>query len=236
MVTAHLDVRGPAVSAAGEASRRWNLVWAASGLLFVALFGAGFLVATFVASPSYPSAFASSATVERFVAPNGAELRLLSFLYGLAAVALLVFSAAIAAFIRRAAGEVSTLPWLALGGGMLAATFLLLSALLLWTLGRAETEEDLPLLLALHDLAYLTGGPGHVLAFAAFIGASSAAALRLRALPRWLAWVGIATAAASLLTVTALLWEPAAFLLPFARTLTYLWIAVVSLLFARTAA
>ena len=51
-------------------------------------------------------------------------------------------------------------------------------------------------------------------------------------LPRWVALVGLAAAAVSILSITALLWEPATLLLPLGRVLSYIWI-VVSLLLAR---
>jgi hypothetical protein len=225
--------RRPAIELETTSRREWNL-WAASGPLFVALFGVGFLVANVLASPPWPSAFASSATVERFVVANSDEIRTLSFLYSAAALALLAFVAAVAALLRRAADR-SVLPWLALGGGILAATFLLLSALLDWMLARSETAAEPVLLLALADLTYLTGGPGHVLALATFLAAASVVAMQVHVLPRWIAWAGIAAAVPSALAATALLWEPGAFFLPLGRALTYLWILAVSAVLARTA-
>jgi hypothetical protein len=115
---------------------------------------------------------------------------------------------------------------------MLSAAFLLLSALALWLLTRPAADEEPAVIRALHDLAYIAGGPAHIISFAPFVGASSIAALKTRTLPGWLGWLGIAAGALSLLSVTALLWEPAAYVLPLARVLSFAWIFFVSLVLA----
>ena len=106
----------------------------------------------------------------------------------------------------------------------MAAAFTQLSALFLWVLARPVTVEEPALLGALHDLAYLTGGPAHVLSFAPFIGASPIAMWHRPILFRWLTWVGIAASGLSLLSVFALLWEPATLFLPLGRMLAFVWI------------
>jgi hypothetical protein len=212
--------------------KRQGMIAAACGFGFLALFAIGFVVLNLVASDFYPSPFDDAAKIERYFAENRSEARTVAFFYAVAAVALLCFAAYLADLARRSEGEMGALPGLALGGGVVAAVFLMISALCLWLLGREATLENPALVRALHDLAYLAGGPAHVIAFAPFLGASSVAGLRSRVLPGWIAWLGIAAAATSLPTVGALLWEPAAYLLPIARLLTYAWIFAVSLALA----
>lgn len=207
--------------------KRQGMVAAACGLGFLALFGAGFIVFNVFVSEPYPSVYDPGAEIERFVAENRSEVRVVGFFFSLAAALLLVFAAFLAALVRRSAGEMGALPELTLGGGVVAAAFLLLSALGLWVLGREATAAEPALVRALHDLVYLAGGPAHVVSFAAFLGPISVAARRSRVLPGWIAWLGGAAAALSLLSVTALLWEPAAYVLPLARLLTYAWIFAV---------
>ena len=49
-----------------------------------------------------------------------------------------------------------------------------------------------------------------------------------RFLPRWLMWTGLVLSAAAELSVFALIWEPAVFLLPVARFLGLLWMLAMA--------
>lgn len=222
----------PTTTTRGEASSSGS-PWALSGLLFIAMFAIGFVFLNVFSTESYPVPFdTTTAEVARYVTENDDLIRWVSFFYGVAAIVLLGFAAVVTAHVRRSAVEVRSLTELAFGGGILAAAFLLLSALALWLQTRPPADEELAVVRLLHDLAYITGGPAHVIAFGPFVGASSMAAWKTGALPRWIAGLGIAAGAVSLLSLTALLWEPAAFVLPAGRVLTFAWIVVVSLVMA----
>jgi hypothetical protein len=86
---------------------------------------------------------------------------------------------------------------------------------------------------ATFDLAFLTGGPAHVLWLAPFIGASSVAALTTPIFPRRVAWLGVAAATVSLLSVASLILEQAQYLLPIGRFGGFIWIIAVSVALAR---
>ena len=204
-------------------------LWALSGVLFVALFVAGLVFGNVLSPEPYPSPFAPSAEIESYFTESGAAVRALGVLQILAAISLLGFAACVAAFVRRAAGEGSALSGLALGGGVLAAAFFLLSGLLSWALSRPVTVELLTLVRALHDLTFLAGGPAHVSLLGLFVGAGSIAASKTKVLPRWIDWVGIVAAVLSLLSVASMLWTPVTVLLPLGRLLSSVWIVAVSL-------
>ena len=61
------------------------------------------------------------------------------------------------------------------------------------------------------------GGPAHVLAVAVFLGASSLAVFTTDVLSEWVAWLGLGGAAVSAATVLAMVWYPAAWILPITR-------------------
>jgi hypothetical protein len=207
-----------------------------SGVIFVALFGVGFIFATVLVTEPYPSPFGPPfgfpTGIERYFTNNRTQVEAMSFVYSLAALALLCFAAVVARVVRWAEGEEGVLSGLALGGGVMAAAFALLTALFIWVLARPRTVEEPILLHAMHDLAYLAGGPAHVLALTPFVGASALAMLNKHIVPRWISWMGIAAAVLSLLSVTALLWESATLLLPLARVITFVWISAISLVLA----
>lgn len=182
---------------------------AATGALFVGLFGIGFLISIVLSTTRYPSPFDSAAAIERYFAENRSEERALSLVQTIAAMSLLIFSGYVAALVRRSTDGEGALPWLALAGGIAFSLSLLLRAV--------------------HDLAYLAGGPGHVVAFAPFVAAASVAALRSGTLPAWIARLGLIAAVPSLLSALALVSEAAAYSLPLARMVTFAWIGAVSL-------
>lgn len=214
---------------AGSSLRLWS--WA--GVLFVVLFLAG-LVVSETGSGAFPSPFSDAAAIQKFFTENHDTMLLLSVLEAFAAVALLAFAAALAAYGRQAAGLDSPLPAMALASGALAAVFLLVPALLQWTTVRTHTLAEPGIVRVLHDLAFLSGGPAHVAALGLMIG-SAAAAGRRAAMPGWLSGVGLAVAVLSVLSLLALVVQPVIYVLAVARFVGFAWIVVASFLIIRRA-
>jgi hypothetical protein len=158
---------------------------------------------------------------------------MLGFHQVLSAISLFVFAACVAAFVWRTAIGTRTLSGLTLGGGTLAAAFLLLAALLSWVLALTVSEGEPAHASTLHYLIFLSGGPAHLASLASFVGAGSIAALRTKALPGWISWVGIAAAAISLLCLVSLVWYPASIFIPLGRVLSFVWSVAVSVVLVR---
>jgi hypothetical protein len=204
---------------------RWFVV--GSGLAFLGLLGVAFFFAAIRPSAMYPSPFWPSSRIERFFAENSAAVRALGTVHTLIALSLLSFGTSATGLLREDAGESVPFFWAALGGVIVASAFFMLSAILVWALSRPAIAESPPLLRTVHDLAYLAGGPAHVLAVAVFLGANSFAIFATDVLPDWIAWLGIVGAGASGLAVVTMLWQPAAWMLPLARVLLAAWILSV---------
>jgi hypothetical protein len=202
-------------------------------VFFVALFIAGLVLSGVLAPAPYPLPGASSAEIMRYFSEGRTAVLTLGFLQALSAISLIVFAACVAAFVRGTASGTRTLSWLTLGGGILAAAFLLLAALLSWVLALTASEGGAALAGTLHYLIFLAGGPAHVASLAPFVGAGSVAALRAKALPRWISWVGIAAAAISLLCLVSLIWYPASIFIPLGRVLSFVWSIAVSVVLIR---
>jgi hypothetical protein len=207
--------------------------WALSGVFFVALFIAGLLLSGMLAPAPYPLPGVSSAEIVRYFSEGRIAVLMLGFLQGLSAISLFVFAACVAAFVRGTATGTRTLSGLTLGGGALAAAFLLLAALLSWVLALTVSEGGVALASTLHYLIFLAGGPAHVASLAPFVGAGSIAALRTKALPGWISWVGITAAASSLLCLLSLVWYPASIFIPLGRVLSFVWSVAVSVVLVR---
>lgn len=174
--------------------RVWQRLWAASGVLTVALFASGLLFGDLLGTTNFPALDASTSAVRRYFLENASEVRALSFFHLLSAIALVAFAANIYAYLRRASRAPSGVAASALAGGVVAAVFLLLSALCYRTLAEPAVASDAPLAHALLVLSYLTGGPAIAVALLPMIGVVAAATLRERILARWTGWLGVLTA------------------------------------------
>src|SRR6266542_4610093 len=146
-----------------KASDRW---WAASGVAVVALFVLGLVFADLVASPGFPAYDASLERIDAFFIDDRAEAIGISVCHGLSAAALLVFVADVHELLRRRRTAETRLSTLALGGGIAASVFLLLSAVLYWTLTRAEVAREPGVAQAVLVVSYLAGGQALALSFA----------------------------------------------------------------------
>ena len=205
------------------ASKKQRNPWALSGVLFAAFFIASLVLGGVLASGPLPLPGAPAADVARYFTESRAAVLVAGLLQVLSAVSLFVFVAPVAAFVRRIAGERRAPPRLASGGGALAAVSLLVSALLGWVLALTAASLELNLVGTLRSLNFLTGGVAHVVSLGLFVGATSIAALRAEALPRWILWLGLVAAALSILSLASLIWFPATILLPLGRLLSLIW-------------
>lgn len=156
-------------------------------MVFVGLFAAGLLFADVLASSVYPSFGAGDVEIVSYFRDSTLQVRALSLLHSLAAVALVIFAVHISSVIRRADETAERLGALALVSGAMAATFLLLSAVLFWAMALPVATTNPDLLRVVLALSYLAGGlPAFMLPLAVFVGASTVG-LRARLIPKWLA-------------------------------------------------
>lgn len=208
-------------------SRRQGNPWALGGVLFAVFFIAGDVLRSMLTSDALPLPGASAAEVARYFTGSQTAVIAVGLCQVLSAASLFVFVAPVATFVRRAAGDRVALPRLASGGGVLSALFLLASALL----GVALTAAGLGLGLVdtLRDLNFLTGGTLHIASLGAFVGATSIAALRAKALPRWISWLGMVQATLAILSLASLVFFPAALLILLGRMLGFVWCIAVGI-------
>jgi hypothetical protein len=212
-------------------------LWPVAGLAFVVAAGSGIVFSMVLPAEPYPSPFGAplgpQTDIARFFTEARPLVELMSFMYSIAAIFLVCFVADVARRVWARDGVASAWGSLAMAGGVLAAGFWLLTAIILWVLARPWTPEQPNLLRALHDLTYLVGGPAHVVTLGLFAWAGSMA-LPHDGLANVLRMAGIAGALLSLLSVAALLFDPATLLLPIGRGLAMVWIAGTSVWLAWT--
>ena len=211
--------------------RQWDL-WALSGILFAAFFLLGGVLMGALAQVPLPMPDAPVTDVARYYEASRTASLAQGTLHVLSALSLLVFVAPVATLARRVAGERSVLPALTSGGGVLAVVFLLASALLGLVLALTAGGLGLDLVGTLRQMNFLTGGTLHVASLGLFVGATSIAARRTKALPRWISWLGIAQATLAILSLASLVFFPAALFILLGRLLGFVWCIGVGIVLA----
>jgi len=161
-------------------------------------------------------------------------LRFSSFLQFGAAVPLGIFSATIVSRLRFLGLKVAGVD-IALFGGLMASSMAGLSGLLSWTLSWPEIAASRAAHV-LHVAVFAIGGPGFVVPFGLLVAGVSLAGGLSQRLPRWLMWFGLVIAALAELSVFSLVVYDAAFLLPAARLLGFVWMICAGALLPKSLA
>jgi hypothetical protein len=181
---------------------------------------AGVIVPTVMAGVQhFPSPFEPDAS-RWFSQYPAAALASSFFLFG-SAVPLAIYTATASSRLQFLGMKVAGIH-IALVGGVLASVALATSAFAQWVL--AQPGHATGLTRALHLFSFAAGGPGFAVPFGLLIAGIAVVGGIQRFMPQWLSWLGLALAAVAELSVFALVWVPAAFLLPVARFLGMFWL------------
>jgi hypothetical protein len=199
-------------------------------VVFTALFLAGIVLGVvFANGVAFPSPFGSATDILAYFRDHQLAVRISALLQFAAAIPLAIYAATANARLHqlgvRAPGAT-----IALAGGLLAAAFMACSALVSWVLSRPEVADEPVLVRALQNLAFITGGPGHVVPLGLLIAGISVPGLLARLLPRWLTTAGLVIAALAELTTLTLLVADASYLLPVARFTGLAWLVIAGFL------
>lgn len=185
--------------------------------------------AAMTSGQTFVSPFSASAQVAAYFQEHPDAVRLASMIQCGSAVPLGIYAATVYARLLRLGVRVPG-PGIGFFGGITAAVFLMLSALVGWVLSRPEITTDVTLTHALSFLAFITGGVGYVVGMGLLIAGIAVPALILRFVPGWLAWTGLVIAALSELSFLSMAIEPIQFLLPIGRFGGLLWLIAVGFL------
>jgi hypothetical protein len=173
----------------------------------------------------FPSPYAAAGTIRDYFLTQSDAVRAGGVLLFGSSVPLAIYAATASARLRQL-GITAPGATIALAGGLLAAGGLSASGLLALTLAQPAVRGTEPVVRALQELAFLAGGPAHVIFLGLLLAGIAVPALLLRLLPRPLAWAGLAIAALSELAVLALIWPALSVLVPIARFPGLLWLII----------
>ena len=197
-----------------------------TGLLLAGLATSAILGGTF------PSPYADAAVIAaHFATESDAVLAGGVLLFG-SSVPLAIYAATASARLRQL-GVTAPGATIGLVGGVLASGALAASGLLMWTLARPVVREAGPLVRALADLTFLTGGPAHVVFLGLLVAGIAVPALLLGLLPRAVAVAGLVIAAVAELSFLSLAVPALSLLIPLARFPGLVWLVVAGFLLPR---
>lgn len=202
-------------------------------LAFVVLFVASLALPIALAGGDvYPSPFGTEHEIVTFFRDHDDAVRVMSLLQFAAALPFAIYAAVVSDRLRtlgvRAPG-----PIIGLSGGLLASASMALSALLSWTLTRPEVLDHPELIRLLHDLTFMTGGPGFIVPSGLLLAGIAVPGLLAGLLPRWFAWTGLAIAAVALAATLTVALPDLAVLLPIARFPSMIWLVASAFLLGR---
>ena len=181
---------------------------------------------------TFPSPYADPAVIgAHFATQADAVLAGGVLLFG-SSVPLAIYAATASARLRQL-GVTAPGATIGLVGGVLASGALAASGLLTWTLARPAVREAGPLVRALADLTFLTGGPAHVVFLGLLLAGIAVPALLLGLLPRAVAVAGLVIAAVAELSFLSLAVPALSLLIPLARFPGLVWLVVAGFLLPR---
>lgn len=207
-------------------------------LLLLALVHLGLFIAALVLgpmsrAPGFGNPYGPAEAAREFFANNPEAIRVGAFFFFGSAILLGLFTATIVSRLRflgvRAAGS-----YIALYGGLAAASALSISPLSSWVLSVPEVSSSLAATRVLHFLTFLFGGVGFAAGFGILAAGVSVTSYFMRLLPRWLVWFGLVIAAAGELSTLSLIAYPATLAIPITRFGGFIWMIAVGISLPRT--
>ncbi|GBE65020.1 hypothetical protein MFM001_14820 [Mycobacterium sp. MFM001] len=174
-----------------------------------------------------PLPYGPAAPVQQYVAEQRLAVLVIAVGVFASSVPLAGYAATAGARLREL-GATASSSALALAGGILAAGTLGATGLVGWVLSRPDVG-DAALVRALYYLAFLIGGPAHIVALGLLVAGMSVPAVALGLLPRPLAWIGLALAAFAELATLVLVWPILGVMLPIARVTALAWLLLAGM-------
>jgi hypothetical protein len=178
---------------------------------------------------TFPSPYGDPALIAAHFATQPDAVLAGGVLLFASSVPLAIYAATASARLRQL-GVTAPGATIALAGGLLASGALAASGLLSWTLARPAVREAGPLVRALADLTFLSGGPTHVVFLGLLVAGVAVPGLLVGLLPRPLAVAGLVIAAVAELSFLSLAVPALSLLIPLARFPGLVWLVVAGFL------
>jgi hypothetical protein len=173
--------------------------------------------------PYFPGPWESAQTIVTYFQTHPHGVLMCAFLQFGAAIPLGIFTATMVSRLRflgvRAAG-----PQIALFGGLMAASNIVISALVLWVMAYPGIADEAAVVRALYYIVFAVGGVGFSVPMGLLLAGISIPALMTKLLPKWLIVFGLILGVIGELSFFSLAIPGAVFLIPLTRFPSFLWL------------
>ncbi|WP_430331871.1 hypothetical protein [Rhodococcus sp. ACT016] len=194
----------------------------------VALFMASLVLPIVLAGgATYPSPYSDETAIVEYFHTDTTPVLVMALLQFAAALPLAIFAATVSVRLNRL-GVRAPGPTIGLVGGVLASASMASSALVTWTLTRPEILGHTELVRFVHDLAFITGGPGFIVPNGLLIAGIAVPGLIARILPRWHARAGLVIAGLAMVATLTVALPALSILLPIVRFSSLAWIVLAA--------
>lgn len=180
----------------------------------------------------FPSPYSDEGSIVEYFRAHPNLVLVTALLQFAASVPLGIFAATASVRLNHLGVRVPG-PTIGLLGGVLASSSMALSGLLTWTLTRPEILDHIELIRLMHNLAFITGGPGFVVPLGLLIAGIGVPGLIARLLPRWHAWAGLVIAGLAMIAIFTIAIPELSILLPIVRFPALAWIVIAAFLLPR---
>jgi hypothetical protein len=194
-------------------------------IVCTALFLAGLALVTNIAdSTHFPSPYQPAAEIEAYFVTRMLRVQLCAALQFGSMIALGVYVATMTSRLRFLGARVAGVD-IALFGGIAACVMTMVSAMGQWALSRPGVADNGPIVRAIYQFVFATGGPGYTAPLGLLCAGIAVPSLMIGLLPRRLAWAGIILGAIGALSSLALVFPAALPLVPLTRFPAFIWLA-----------
>lgn len=192
----------------------------------VALFMASLVLPIVLAGgATYPSPYSDETDIVEYFRANSTAVLVTALLQFAAALA--IFAATVSVRLNHL-GIRAPRPTIGLVGGILASASMATSALVTWTLTRPEILAHTELVRLVHDLAFITGGPGFIVPSGLLVAGIAVPGLIARLLPRRHAQAGLVIAGLAMFATLTVALPELSILLPIVRFSSLAWLVVAA--------
>jgi hypothetical protein len=203
-------------------------------VIFTALFifGLSFVITFTPGAPHYPNPYDPAEKVTTYFREHPHDVLLCTFFQFLSAIPLGLF--AVTAFNRlKFLGVKAVGPSIALFGGLLASTTMVVSSAIGWTMVFPGVANDDGALRALYYLGFALGGVGYSVPMGLLIAGIAVPAGFMKILPRWIVVFGILLGVIGECSCLAYLTPWLTALIPLTRFPGFIWCMLAGFILAR---
>ena len=200
-------------------------------IVFTLLFNAGlyFVISFSPAAPHFPGPWESAEIIAAYFQGHSRDVLLCALFQFGSAIPLGLFTATIVSRLQFLGARVAGV-YIALFGGLLTASNLALSALILWVIAYPGIAQDVPLLRALYYLVFAIGGVGYSVPLGLLFAGISVPSGFMRLLPKWMVISGVLLAICGELSWLSLVFPKLLYLIPLTRFPGFIWMIIAGFL------